>query len=187
MQLLDKKNAIDCYRLRRKKLPSYLSFLMLFFLFLSIHFSSIAQNSKTIRGRVTDEKNAPISGASVTVKGSTKGTVTNSDGYYIIQAPTNGVLNISFVGYETKQAPVGAGETVNIALAPSNESLNQVVVVGYGTQRKASITGAIASVNSKTINELPVVSVDQALQGRVAGLSVVNNGAPGTQPIVAIR
>ncbi|MBV4355691.1 SusC/RagA family TonB-linked outer membrane protein [Pinibacter aurantiacus] len=187
MQLLDKKNAIDCYRLKRNKLPGYLSFLMLFFLVLSIHFSSIAQNSKTVRGRVTDEKNAPISGASVTVKGSTKGTVTNSDGYYIIQAPTNGVLNISFVGYETKQAPVGAGETVNISLAPSNESLNQVVVVGYGTQRKASITGAIASVNSKTINELPVVSVDQALQGRVAGLSVVNNGAPGTQPIVAIR
>lgn len=187
MQLLDKKNAIDCYCLRQKKIPGYLAFLMLFFLFSSIHFSSIAQNTKTVRGRITDEKNAPISGASVTVKGSTKGTVTNSDGYYIIQAPTNGVLNISFVGYETKQAPVGTGETVNITLAPSNESLNQVVVVGYGTQRKASITGAIASVNSKTINELPVVSVDQALQGRVAGLSVVNNGSPGTQPIVSIR
>lgn len=187
MQLSDTCNAIGCNDQRRRKLPSYLPFLMLIFFFLSIHFSSIAQNSKTIRGRVTDEKNAPISGASVTVKGSSKGTVTNSDGYYIIQAPVNGVLTISFVGYETKQAPVGQGETVNISLLPSNESLNQVVVVGYGTQRKASITGAIASVNSKTINELPVVSVDQALQGRVAGLSVVNNGSPGTQPLVSIR
>jgi TonB-linked SusC/RagA family outer membrane protein len=187
MQLLDQKYAIGCINLRQKKLPDYLSFLMLFLLFLSVHFCSIAQNSKTIRGRITDEKNAPISGASVTVKGSAKGTVTNSDGYYIIQAPTNGVLSISFVGYESKQAPVGANETVNVSLIPSNESLNQVVVVGYGTQRKASITGSIASVNSKTINELPVVSVDQALQGRVAGLSVVNNGSPGTSPIVSIR
>jgi len=187
MQLLDQNNAIGYDNRKRKKLPDYLSFLMLFVLFLSVHFYAIAQNSKTVRGRVTDEKNAPISGASVTVKGSSKGTVTNSDGYYIIQAPANGVLSISFVGYESKQMAVGGNETVNFSLAPSNESLNQVVVVGYGAQRRASITGAIASVNSKTINELPVVSVDQALQGRVSGLSVVNNGSPGTQPIVAIR
>ena len=146
-----------------------------------------AQNSKTIRGKVTDEAGKPLPGVTVAVKNTSRGTVTGADGSYSMNAAEGNLLVFSYVGYSPGQLAVGGGLQYDISLAPNTQSLEQMVVIGYGTQKKSSLTGSVASVNSKTISELPVVSVQQALQGRVAGLTVTNNGAPGADPIIRIR
>ena len=91
------------------------------------------------------------------------------------------------IGYQPFSVQIGTSNSVAVQLTPLLSSINEVIVVGYGTQKRANVTGAISNVTSKTVAELPVVSVSQALQGRVAGLQVTNNGSPGTQPIVRIR
>ena len=145
-----------------------------------------------ITGKVTNEKGEPLSGASIEIKKG-KGALTNEKGDFLITdvKPGKYQLTVSFTGYEiiTKEINVSDGETVsvNITLIEKAGALSDVVVIGYGTQKRRAITGAIASVTGKTIAELPVASVEQALQGRIAGVSVVNNGAPGTSPIVRIR
>ena len=141
----------------------------------------------TVRGKITDETGTGIGGATISVNGSNRKTLTGNDGVFSISAPSNATLSLTHVSYEAQQVKVNNQESINITMVPTNSSLTQVVVVGYGTQRRATLTGAVASVNGKTISELPVPSVAQALQGRVAGVSVVNNGTPGTSPIVRIR
>ena len=141
----------------------------------------------TVKGKLTDENGAGLGGATVSVAGTNRKAVTNDDGSFTITAPSNGSLSFTHVGYEAQQVSINNQEAITLSLTPSNASLTQVLVVGYGTQRRATVTGSVASVNAKTISELPVPSVAQALQGRVAGVSVVNNGSPGTAPIVRIR
>ena len=97
------------------------------------------------------------------------------------------ILVFSFVSMTTREVSIEGKNSVQVMLQSNNRSLDEVVVVGYGTQRRALVTGAVSSVNSKTLNELPVLSISQALQGRVAGLTVTNNGSPGAEPIVRIR
>ena len=145
-----------------------------------------AQTS-TIQGNVTDDTGKPIVSASVTVKGTTRGTTTDGNGMFSIAASPGNVLVVSYVGFTNKEVTVGSQSNITVSLSASNSQLDQVVVVGYGTQKRTTVTGAVSSVNSKTLNELPSVSVQQALQGRVAGLQVTNNGSPGTEPIVTIR
>ena len=145
-----------------------------------------AQTS-TIRGKVTDEAGKPIASASVTIKGTNTGTTTDESGAFSISVSPGKVLVISYVGYADQEITAGRENDITVTLAAANSQLNQVIVVGYGTQKRTAVTGAISSVNSKTLNELPVVNVQQALQGRVAGVQVTNNGSPGTEPIVAIR
>jgi TonB-linked SusC/RagA family outer membrane protein len=142
---------------------------------------------KTITGKVTNEKGEPLDGVSITVKGTTRGTTTNSNGVFSIEAEVGETLEVSMVGYQQYTLQIGASNAVTVELAPLVSSINEVVVVGYGTQKRANVTGAVSSVNSKTISELPVANISQALQGRIAGLQVTNNGSPGTQPIVRIR
>lgn len=144
-------------------------------------------SAKPITGKVTNEKGEPLQGVSVTVKGTTKGTTTNAAGVFSIEAEEGQTLEFSMVGYQPSSLQVGASNAVSIGLTPVVSAINEVVVVGYGTQRRTNVTGAVSSVAGKIINELPVVSVEQALQGRVAGVHVTNNGSPGTQPIVRIR
>ena len=146
-----------------------------------------AQNNPPVRGKVLDETGRPLSGVTVAIKNTSRGTVTGAEGNYTINAGAGDVLVFSFVGYTTTQITVGSGAKYEISLAPNSQSLEQMVVIGYGAQKKSSLTGSVASVNSKTIAELPVVSVQQALQGRVAGLTVTNNGTPGSDPIIRIR
>ncbi|MEX6689274.1 TonB-dependent receptor [Danxiaibacter flavus] len=143
--------------------------------------------SRSVRGVVTDENGKPMSGVSVGIKNTTKGTVTGNDGSYSITANSGNILTFTYVGYTVNEIKVGSGEQYDISLRPETQSLEQVIVIGYGTQKKSSLTGSVASVTGKTINELPVASVQGALQGRVAGVTVTNNGAPGTDPIVRIR
>lgn len=145
-----------------------------------------AQNQVT--GKITNQAdNQPVIGATVQVKGTTIGTQTSSDGSFAINAATNATLVISAVGYIPQEVAVNNRSQITVLMQASAGGLDEVVVVGYGTQRRTRVTGAISTVSGKTISELPVPSVSQALQGRVAGVQVTNNGSPGAQPIVRIR
>ena len=171
---------------RKTRLPVALTrhtILLAFFLFLV--FTSFAQ--KTITGTVTGPDKKPVLGASVIVKGTSVGTTTNDQGVFSIALPANhDVLIITYVEYEVNEVTV-IGNSVNVTMKEKDITQNEVVVTGYGTQRRTNVTGAVSSVNSKTINEYPVLSVAQALQGRVPGVTVTNNGSPGTDAIVRIR
>ncbi len=146
-----------------------------------------ASFTTVITGKVTNESGEPLVGVSVLVKGTAKGTTTNANGLFSIGAEPGETLEFSIIGYKLTSFKIGRETNVNMQLVSDASKLNEIIVVGYGTQKKSTLTGAIASVSSKTINELPVASVDEALQGRVSGVNVTNNGSPGTQPIVAIR
>jgi TonB-linked SusC/RagA family outer membrane protein len=143
--------------------------------------------AKTITGKVTDEGGNPLNGVSVIVRGSNRGTTTNEKGVFVITADAGETLSFSMVGYKESAVKVGDETSLTVKMIAETINMNEVIIVGYGTQRKSTLTGAIASVNNKTITSLPVPSVEQALQGRVAGLTVTNNGEPGTSPIVRIR
>ena len=133
-----------------------------------------------VSGQVLDETGKPMPGVNVLVKGTTNGTSTDTDGNYSINVENgDAVLIFSFIGYFTQEIPVGNRTVINVSLAPDIATLSEVVVVGYGTQERASVTGAISSVTAEEISQQPVVNVGQALQGRVAGVTVTNNGAPG--------
>jgi len=140
-----------------------------------------------ITGKVTNENGEPLAGVSVLIRGTAKGTATNASGNFTIAANPGETLEFSIVGYKLVSVKVGSTTSLNIQLQSDASKLNEIVVIGYGTQKRSTLTGAVASVSSKTLNELPVASIDQALQGRVSGLNVTNNGSPGTSPIVAIR
>ena len=143
--------------------------------------------AQTVTGTVTDESGKSIQAASVTIKGTTRGTVTDQNGMFSISASPGNVLSVSSLGYISKEITLGNEKNISIALTATNSELSAVVVVGYGTQKRTEVTGAISTVSGKTITELPVPSVQQALQGRVPGLTVTNNGSPGTSPLVRIR
>ena len=143
--------------------------------------------AQAVTGTVTDESGKSIQAASVTIKGTTRGTVTDQNGMFSISASPGNVLSVSSLGYISKEVTLGNEKNISIALTATNSELSAVVVVGYGTQKRTEVTGAISTVSGKTITELPVPSVQQALQGRVPGLTVTNNGSPGTSPLVRIR
>lgn len=143
--------------------------------------------SKTVTGKVTNESGDALSGVSVLVKGTARGTTTNETGVFSITVDLGETLEFSFVGYQALSVKITEDNTLNIQLQSEASKLSEIVVVGYGTQKRTSVTGAVTSVPGKTLNELPVASVQQALQGRVAGVQVTNNGSPGTDPIVRIR
>ena len=142
-----------------------------------------------VSGVVTSETGETIVGANVVVEGTTTGTVTGLDGKYSITVPDkDATLNFSFVGYLTEKIVIGGRSTINVVLIPDIKSLDEVVVVGYGVQKKSDLTGAVATVSGDNINQLPVVSVDQALQGRAAGVSIAqNSGIPGGAVSIQIR
>ncbi len=143
--------------------------------------------AKTITGKVLNETGEPLNGVSVLVRGTNRGTVTNEKGIFVITAEVGETLTFSMVGYKESAVKIGDENNITIQMQAEQTNMNEVIIVGYGTQRRSSLTGAIASVNTKAINALPVASVEQALQGRVAGLTVTNNGEPGQSPIVRIR
>src|SRR5438309_6161861 len=133
---------------------------------------SAAAQTSALRGKVTDEEGKPVSAASITIKGTTTGTTADDNGTFSIAAAPGKVLIISHVGFEDRQFTVGRENDINVKLTALNSELVQVIVVGYGIQKRTAVTGAISSVSGKTLNEFPVVSVQQALQGRVAGVEV---------------
>ncbi|MFM1835331.1 MAG: hypothetical protein RJA04_18, partial [Bacteroidota bacterium] len=169
----------------RKQLLSKVLFSM-FFVLMGIQM--LAQD-RTVTGRVTaSDDGSGIPGASIAVKGTTKGTSTDADGNYKITVSGSAVLTFSSVGFNSQDVTVGNKSQINIALAADTKALTEVVVVGYGTQKKSQLTGAISSVTSKQITEMPITNLGQAMQGRVAGVDVAQSGSkPGTVPRVLIR
>ncbi|AXP82094.1 TonB-dependent Receptor Plug Domain protein [Mariniflexile rhizosphaerae] len=158
--------------------------LLLFFLF---SVSGFAQDL-TVSGVVTSsEDNMPVPGVNVIVKGTTRGVSTDFDGNYTIEVKTGEVLEFSAVGLKTVAITISNQTTVNVIMETDIASLDEVVVVGYGTQKKADLTGSITTIKSEDITRTPSGAAMQSLQGKVAGLQVVSSGAPGTAPTIRVR
>jgi TonB-linked SusC/RagA family outer membrane protein len=144
---------------------------------------------KSISGKVTGDDGKPLPGASILAKGSTIGTTTDGDGLYKLTVP-NGTetIIVSFIGYVTRTVTLGNSSELNVTLSPDSQTLTDVVVVGYGVQKKSDLTGAISSVKGAELALLPVQRVDQALQGRAAGVMVMTtDGAPGGNVTIRVR
>ena len=169
----------------RKKL---LSKVLLSCIMLLLSIQIFAQD-RTVSGKVTSsDDGSGIPGASVSVKGTSKGTTTDVDGNFKITVGSSAVLVFTAVGSNSQEVAVGSKSQINVALSTDTKSLQEVVVVGYGTQKKSQMTGAISSVGAKEIQELPITNARQALQGRAAGVDVVQPGSkPGAGPQIRIR
>lgn len=147
-----------------------------------------AAQSSRITGRIiSGEDNKPLSGASIQLKGRTEGAVSDETGAFAISVQTGDTLTISMVGYESQEIRINSAESLSIALQPVASAMQDVVVVGYGTQRKKDLTGSLSSVSGKDLKSLPVPNVGEALQGRAAGVQIVSSGAPGSNVTIRVR
>ena len=167
------------------------NFLKLFFAFsLCLFFKTalFAQN-KVLTGMVTDQNHLPLAGASVTVKGFKAATTTDANGKFTLTVPPGGkTVVVSFIGMLDQSVAIGNNTTITATMQSSASTLNDVVVIGYGTQKRGDVNGAISSVTSKDIEDIPQSSVDQMLQGKAAGVTVTQNaGSPGSATSVHIR
>lgn len=144
---------------------------------------------RQIAGKVTDEGAKDLPGVSIVIKGTQRGTVTDANGDYKLALPDGEVtLTFSFVGYQSQDIAPGAQSTLNITMRPGDNALSEVVVVGYGTQKKKDLTGAISTIGSKEVAGRQTLQVSEALQGSVAGVSVTrSSGAPGAGSSILIR
>ncbi|TMM58413.1 TonB-dependent receptor [Maribacter algarum] len=153
-----------------------------------IDISSSETFQTTVTGTITDENGVPLSGASIVIKGTTTGAVADFDGNYSISVASDGVLVFSYVGYAPKEISVNGRSTVNATLAPDASALDEVVLVGYGTQKKGEVTGAIETVTAEQLSIVQVSSTIEAIKGQVAGVDVqATGGRPGQNPTVRIR
>lgn len=143
----------------------------------------------TISGIVSSEENEPLPGVTIIVQGTSKGTVTDIDGKYRLEAASDAVLDFSFIGYLKQSVSVGGRSSIDLAMAPDVEQLEEVVVIGYGTQKKSHLTGAISKVENTNIDQIPTSRADQAMVGRVAGMNVQNSNPEGVggAPTIQIR
>lgn len=147
------------------------------------------QQSRKLTGIIRDNTGEPIIGANVIVKGTTNGTITGIDGDFSLEMPESGILVISYIGYLSREVPIGRESSIDVTLSEDTQRLDEVVVVGYGVQKKANLTGAVASVKMEEVmGSRPLPNAADALQGTVPGLLVTNNGnAPGTSKSFQIR
>lgn len=158
------------------------------FIFLLITVEGYAQNTITITGTVTDYENMPVIGASILLKGTNKGTITDIEGKYTLIVPPDGILNVSFVGMQSKTVKINGKKQLDIQLQNSSINMEEVVVVAYGVQSKRTVTSSISSVKADAIKDVPVNSIDQALQGRATGVSIITpTGGVGESPIIRVR
>ena len=151
--------------------------------------ASVAQ-SKTIKvaGQVVDQDGEPLIGVTVRVKESTTGTVTDIDGNFQIDAPANGILLVSYVGFKDREIAVNGRSVIGeIQLSPDDLTLDQVVVIGYGTQKKADLTGSVSIVNAEEMKRISNSNISTMLEGKVAGVQITSDGQPGADPTVRIR
>lgn len=147
-----------------------------------------AQSQVLVRGRIISETNQPVAGATVSVKGGNQTVTSNENGEYQITAPSNGTLVITSVGFPDLEVNIGGQTTLNVTLTSRATDLDQVVVIGYGTQRKADVTGSTVTVKGETLNEIKAPNIFNQLQGRAAGVDIVNNGNQiGTGGEIRIR
>jgi len=146
-----------------------------------------APEANIVKGKVANSSGDPLVGVSVTVKGTNIGTATDRAGNYSIDVPGNGTLVFSYVGYTKKEVPVNGRSEIDVVMEASVSSLDQVVVVGYGTQRKKDLTGAVTVVNVAEMNKQPTGQVTNQLQGQASGVTVLTSGQPGEEARVTIR
>jgi TonB-linked SusC/RagA family outer membrane protein len=151
--------------------------------------TSLPPPPRIITGTVRDEKGEPLAGVSISVKGISMGTTTNEKGFFRLELTSNNVvLIISYIGYKQQEIVIGNQATIDIKLQALSNGLDEVVVIGYGTQKKKDLTGAVTSVNIKKIDELPLLSVDQILAGRVGGVQInQSSGQAGAATSIRIR
>lgn len=156
---------------------------------LLVNISLFAQDGYNLTGTVTDETNMPVPGANVVIQNTTTGTSTDFDGNYSITVKNGDVLEFSYIGYAKKSVTINGQQTLDVVLAEDASQLEEVVVVGYGSQKKSDITGSVSSVKSEELNAYPVLNAEQALQGRAAGVVVQSNngGEPGAPISIKIR
>lgn len=155
---------------------------------LLIHAEGIAQSNLITGSVVAASDDTPLPGVTVAVKGETRGTVTDADGNFTITVEPSDVLVFSFIGMETQELTVGNSATVKVRMEEGMESLQEVVVVGYGTQKKANLTGAVASVDTELLESRPIADVGRGLQGSTPGLNIViPSGEVGSDPLIRIR
>ena len=169
-----------------RKIKSLQKPLVLLFLLCLFPLGALAQS--IVKGTVSDESGEPIIGATVKVEGSNAGAITDFDGNFSVNAASNATLNISYVGYVTQQVNVSGRSNINVTLVEDTNTLDDVVVVGYGTMKKSDISGSVATINKEQMERKVPVNVAQALQGAAAGVMVTNqDGAPGTKSAIRIR
>lgn len=166
--------------LKRFALP----FLCLLFLFNS---QIASAQSLRITGTVTDDKKEPVVGAVIRLKGTSVGASTDVNGHYTINAPGDGALIISYIGYTDQEISVGNRQTIDVQLSTSSTSLNEVVVVGYGTQQKKDLTGAVSIIKAKDVQKRQATTVAEAMQGLATGIKVRGGGQPGSEAQIQIR
>lgn len=141
-----------------------------------------------VEGIVSDENSMPLPGVTVTVKGTTQGTVTDVDGKYSLNVPEDAVLIFSFIGYVTQSIEIGNRSTLDITLSEDTQSLDEIVIVGYGTQKKVNLTGAITAVQTEQINDIPASNLSNTLAGRAPGVNVTGtSGLSGASSSIRIR
>ena len=167
----------------KSKLLKCLGFLSLMFLF------SLSASAQTTVSGVVSDAQGPIPGANVNIKGTKTGVVTGFDGNYTItNVPSNGVLVFSFLGLTTKEVPVAGKTKIDAVLQENSNALQEVVVIGYGTQRKEAVTGSVASIKGDIVREVPSANITQALQGRLAGVQMTQTSSkPGAEMQIRIR
>ncbi|MEP2510288.1 MAG: SusC/RagA family TonB-linked outer membrane protein, partial [Reichenbachiella sp.] len=151
--------------------------------------SPVQAQSSVVKGRITSsDEGEGLPGVSILEKGTTNGSVTDLDGNYSLSVSSGATLVISYIGYLTQEVAVGSQSEISLALEPDIETLEEIVVIGYGTQKKASLSSAVASVNVDNIQKLPGANVANLLQGQVPGVSAnFASGAPGAAPVVRVR
>lgn len=150
--------------------------------------SSVALAQTRVSGVVTDENSAPVPGVNIVEKGSSNGTTTDAEGRYTVNvAGSNSILVFSFIGYVTQEVQVGTQSTVDVSMSPDVQALEEVVVTGYSIDKRRELTGAVSTVKTKDMTFAPSGNVEQMLQGRVAGVTVITNGQPGTSSQIRVR
>lgn len=152
--------------------------------------SPLMAQTRELSGKVTDEAAKELPGVSIVIKGTQRGTATDANGLYKLTIPDQGPVTItfSFVGYQSQDVSPTGQSTLDVTMKPEDNALSEVVVVGYGTQRKKDLTGAISSIGSKEVAGRQTIQVSDALQGSIAGVSVTrSSGAPGAGSNILIR
>ena len=144
---------------------------------------------RVITGKVTAKEDGQgVPGANVIIKGTTRGANTDVDGNFTLALATgDSVLVISFVGYQTQTVSIGAQTNINVIVESDTKALQEVVVVGYGVQKKSDITGATANIKGEELSKQPVLTATQAMQGKVAGVQIISSGQPGSSPQIRLR
>ena len=146
------------------------------------------QQAKTVTGTVTDVSGEPIIGANIRIKGTTTGTITDIDGNFSIEAEPQSVIEVSYIGYLTQETVINNQKSIRFLLKEDTKTLDEVVVIGYGVQKKADVTGSVANINTEKLNTQSNANIGQALQGKIAGVDIVSQGgAPGSGTRIMVR